>query len=79
MWKACVSVIFLIVAIFCLGFPKQMQGMAIKYYQQNPEWMKLQSIAIWLSSASYIWMVRVIGVLSLIVFVMAMKTLFFTK
>jgi hypothetical protein len=79
MWKACASIIFFMVAVFCLGFPKQIQGMAIKYYQQNPEWMKLQSIAEWLNSASYIWMVRAVGVLSLIIFIMAIKTLFFTK
>lgn len=62
------GIIFFIVGLFCLFFPKKIQDYAIRIYENGKGLAKFNPFINWIRKPSYLISLRIIGILSIMIF-----------
>jgi hypothetical protein len=76
-WLALLTgLIFLLISVACLMFPKKIQSCSMDLYSDEKRLAKYNPFKEWMKTPSYIISLRLIGILSLCVFFLMIYALF---
>jgi hypothetical protein len=64
------GIIFLIIGIICLLWPDRIQQYSLDYYINHKTAEKLNPFLNWMKTQSYIWALRIIGVIGIGAFIL---------
>ena len=70
------AVIFLIVGVVGLVFPKKIQTFTLSYYDQNVTAAKMNPFVIWMKGPTYVLSLRFVGVLGILGFLILVLGVF---
>ncbi len=68
------GIIFLLIGVICLFWPEKIQEVALKYSAQGLG--RYNPFLSWMKTRSYILVVRIIGVIAIMVFLLALVAIF---
>ncbi len=66
------GLVFLLIGIGCVFWPERIQELGLRYYAAHERDAKLNPFLGWMRTRSYVVVIRVIGIASLLVFLLAM-------
>jgi uncharacterized protein YjeT (DUF2065 family) len=71
------GLIFLLIGIVCMVFPQRIQQLAIRIYSGGKGLAKFNPFIEWIKTPKYIFSLRIIGIISLIIFGLMVYLIFF--
>ena len=73
------GLIFLLISMACLFFPEKIQGYTIDIYRNGKGLAKINPFIKWMNTSQYILSLRIIGILSFLVFCLSLYVVLFRK
>lgn len=73
------GLIFFLISIICNVFPRRIQQFAIRIYSERKGLAKFNPLREWIKTPKYILSLRIIGIISLLIFVLLLYIIFHKK